>query len=109
MIDFLTTLHPNSNETRFLFFLERVNTRLDLRIGLSFKEFEVKHIKFEQVSNFRASYYDDESLPHSIIGFDYRVYDSRQNLYQWELNSDSCTWNFVASFPEIEEVIGDNI
>ncbi|MCL4262509.1 MAG: hypothetical protein KJ069_04815 [Anaerolineae bacterium] len=108
MVDFLTLLYPNSNEIRFLFYLVQESTRLDLEIGISFEGSEMRHIIFKQVSNFQFSFCDEESLPHSIIGFDYWDSNSGQKLYEWELNSDSCTWNFRAPFPEIEEIIGES-
>jgi len=106
LTDYIKVVYPNSNNIRSIFSLTFNGNELDIIIGEYRNATEKKKIIFNNVLNYKISGVEteeDKELPQSIIGFDYWKSDN-ENLLNWEINGDGCTWDFQAGFPVISNV-----
>jgi hypothetical protein len=104
-IDFLASLKPGDNRLYEILRIERADKGLKIVVGCSDGLSTSKCLEFGEVSNFGITLFgapgDSEELPQTLIGLDYwRGVDSSAE-YNWELNGDECTWNFIAPLPKV--------
>jgi hypothetical protein len=109
MVDFFARINP-ANRVHEIRALERDGNKLV--IVLSDGEGSDKRIYFGEVKNFRKTLFgapgDTDELPQNLVGLDFYG-DTPDGLYEWELNGDECTWNFIAPLPEVKESLGANL
>jgi len=106
-IDFLDRLRPGENRLYEILKIENTGNELNLVFGCSDRESRSQCVQFHGVSSFAHTLFgapgDSEELPQTLIGLDYWCVTDGGADYNWELNGDECTWNFIAPLPKIAD------
>lgn len=106
-MDFLHQLKFGDNRIREIVSIEvlRKGLRIVLASGNDLSDQECLY--FGEIIEFHSTLFgapgDTESLPQNLIGLDYWHRAEDVGKYNWELNGNECTWNWIGTLPEMEE------
>ena len=106
-MDFLTELKFRENRIREIASIEKPGKGLRIVLVSGNNRFDRECLYFGEISEFHATLFgasgDTENLPQNLIGLDYWHRPEDVGKYNWELNGDECTWNWIGALPEREE------
>ena len=109
IVDFVTQLKFKGNYLLEITSIEKSGKGLRIVIASAINRFNRECLYFREISEFRATLFgapgDTENLPQSLVGLDYWHHPDEIGKYNWELNGDDCTWNWIATLPDREKCL----
>lgn len=106
-MDFLTQLRFKDNRIREIVSIEKPGKGLRIVLASGNDKSDRECLFFGEIFEFHATLFgapgDTGNLSQNLIGLDYWHRAGEFGKYNWELNSDECTWNWIGTLPEMEE------